>query len=112
MRGLPKLNHPAFETAAIGLRAKGWTVYSPHEMDIEAGDDCSHLPVELHPHFKFEFLRRVAQRDVEVILKNLRAEEGDILVALPGWTDSVGADAESALARWVGLPVKELHEVW
>jgi hypothetical protein len=111
MRGISSLNYPAFTDAAERLRAKGWFVYSPHELDIEAGDDLGELPISEHGNIPFAVIRRVARRDMDVILNQLCGEDGDILVGLPDWRKSTGAQAEAAVGRWTGLPVHEIDTV-
>lgn len=89
MTGLPALNFPAFHSAADALRARGWTVISPAEInpdgaitwheamrnDIRALCDCTHLAL------------------------------------LPGWEDSQGAHLEVHLAHRLGIRVRRLEEM-
>lgn len=53
--------------------------------------------------------RRYAERDTQAIL-SLRGEDGDAIALLPGWTNSTGAAAELALARWVKLRVLDARD--
>ncbi len=108
MRGIPEYNYPAFMAAAELLRKLEWKVYNPAEMDIEADpdDDWTSLSLaqqELH-HTACN-IRRFAVRDIRVLLHKLRAENGDAIFVLPGWENSMGALAETAVARWVMIPV-------
>lgn len=96
MRGIPEFNFPAFHAAAAHLRAEGWTVISPAEMDEEAGDHV----------FTFQQNREFVRRDVEALLI-LRPENRDAIFFLPGYERSKGATAELHLGRWLGLELVE-----
>jgi hypothetical protein len=107
MRGIPEYNYPAFMKAANDLRALGWTVYNPAEMDIEEDheDYAARTIEEQQLHDTAAAARRFARRDVSVLLDKLAAEKGDAVFVLPGWENSTGANAEVAVARWAMLPV-------
>ena len=93
MRGYPDLNFPAFHRAASLGRSVGFKVISPAEEDIKCGVDSKDVM------FSLDACREFARRDVNLIF-------GCTAVAvLPGWEKSVGATAEVALARWLGLPI-------
>ena len=115
MRGVPQFNYPAFMAGADALRAAGWNVYNPAEMDLAADDpDPAFLTMtvkeqEAHAGNPAN-ARRYARRDCGVIIDQLRAEDGDAIVVLPGWEKSTGARAEVAVSRWVGLAVLTLEE--
>lgn len=90
MTGYPEFNYPAFEEATQRLRAAGYDVVSPHELDREAGVD---------PSVEFTHADRIAamKRDLVAVL------ESDGVATLPGWMASKGAFAEVAAAQSIGL---------
>jgi hypothetical protein len=100
MRGRPDLNFPAFDRVAALGRSLGWTVISPADLDRAEGD-VTYLP---YNGGSPEINRGFAKRDTDAIL-SLRAEDGDAIALLDGWTESTGAPAEWTLARWVKLLV-------
>lgn len=113
MRSRPRYNYPAFFEAERRLRAVGWEVFNPAKMDVEA-DGAPHLwwsraQQERHASIPAN-ARHYAQRDLGVIVGILRAENGDAVVLLEGWEQSIGATAERAAALWVGLRVLTLEE--
>lgn len=105
MRGIPLDNFPEFHRAAATLRKDGWTVISPAEMDEAAADQKP----EPNSSAYAGWLRRVVRRDMEAIL-SLRAENGDAIITLPGWTTSDGAMAELRTGKWLGLDL--LRFIW
>ena len=115
MRSKPKFNHPAFNDAARRLRDAGWRVYNPAEMDIEH-DGKEYWEKNLQMSIAEQKgwardsvnARRLATRDTYTLLVRLRAENGDAIVMLPDWEESIGATAERAVARWVGLRILTL----
>ena len=94
MRGLPNFNFEAFDRAEKSLRAEGWEPINPAEMDRELGFDPKTLVCDK------EFILGCVRRDSEAII-----EQAEALVLLPGWENSVGANAEMWLARWKQIPV-------
>lgn len=107
MRGKPEYNFPQFEDAAEDLRKQGWVVISPAEMEeAECGPEARNVPT--HVVNSAEMCRQYATRDTAAIL-SLRVERGDAVMLLPGWSHSIGARAEAALARWVKLPLYRLQ---
>ena len=108
MRGIPEYNFPAFHSAAKELRARGWYVYSPAEMDTvflapEVVDPASYTvgaPVNDS--------RIYVRRDLHIIVNELH--DGDAVILLPGWERSSGAMAEAAVAKWCELRVLSLEE--
>lgn len=98
MSGLPEFNYPAFEEATQCLRAAGYDVVSPHELDREAGVD---------PNVEFTHTDRIAamKRDLIAVL------ESDGVAVLPAWKASTGAQAEVATAHSISLPVQYV-EAW
>lgn len=93
MSGLPGFNYPAFHAAAARLRAAGYRVVSPAELDADNGVDVTARP------FTAQDRRDALARDTQAI-----AAAGGVAV-LYGWEDSDGARAEVALACAAGIPV-------
>jgi len=112
MRGIKEYNYPAFMSAAKELRELGWKVFNPAEMDIENDemDYASRTLEEQKIHDKHSNTRRFARRDLRILLDELAAEDGDAVIVLLGWMNSIGARAEVAVAEWVGLPIIPLPE--
>lgn len=95
MTGLPDLNYPAFVEAAHSIRAHGHYVYNPAEWEtysIEANRFVG-TPRKFDLKAAFWDYCRVIIFEV------------DAVVVLPGWENSPGARAESALALAIGKPV-------
>ena len=81
MRGVEHMNFPAFAAATAELRAAGWTVISPAEMDVENGFDGSRDPSEAE-------LLEMCERDLAA------GDVVDTIILLPGWQDSEGVKVE------------------
>lgn len=94
MRGCFRYNFDAFAAAESDLESRGFTVLSPHKMDLELGFD----PNKTLEEQNFD-IKDCVRRDVDAILK------ADAVVVLPDSDDSPGVTAERALATWVGLPI-------
>jgi hypothetical protein len=111
MRSKPDFNHPAFDEAALRLREVGWRVYNPAEMDrVLDGHNYTGFSIEKQKEIGSTNSRRFAQRDINIIINELRAEEGDALVLLDDWEQSIGANAERAVGIWVGLRILTYKE--
>lgn len=80
------LNWPTFASAAATLRAEGYDVVSPHELEFAGETSPGSLPWT-------EYLRR----DLCAML------ECDAIALLPGWTQSRGARLEFQTACRVAL---------
>jgi hypothetical protein len=102
MRSIKDFNFPAFDEAAAQLRAVGWEVVNPAEVDrarygqdfnLSETGDLADLP-------DFD-LAEALLADLTII-----AREVDCVVVLPGWTGSLGTNAEIGLAAALG---KETH---
>lgn len=85
MSNMPDLNFPMFHKAAATLRASGYTVVNPAELD-EAD------PKQMEWH---QYLRR----DIEHLVKC------DAIAMLPGFEKSKGACLELHIARELGMKV-------
>ena len=104
MRGKEFYNFRAFADAAERLRAEGWHVVSPAEIDIGNGFD----PYQLGESHDWDALpegfdmKKVFTRDVAAV------RDCDAIYMLKGWQESGGATAEHACAVWLGKEI--LHE--
>jgi len=89
--GLPDLNRPAFAQAASHLRALGWLVVSPHELEHR------------HGRTWVDYMRE----DLAAMMT------ADALLMLPGWEDSRGARLELTLARDLEMRIYyRLEDAW
>lgn len=98
MTGRPNHNKAAFDLAAAELRAAGYVVISPPEMDLIDGVD---LAAE---HGDADWLLAL-ERDLVVVAKV------DGLALLPEWEQSRGARLEVAAARGMGKDTRDWR-VW
>ena len=96
MRGIDQFNFPAFHEAAAELRTLGHEVISPAEHDLELGFD----PV-LNSLDGFD-MEAAMRWDVAQVLT------ADIVYLLPGWESSEGVSVELAVARAIGVQIKEI----
>lgn len=89
MTGYAEFNYPAFEAAASWLRAEGYEVVSPHEVNPpDVGFD--------HP---WDWYMR---RDIAALM------DVEAVVVLDGWQQSKGASLETYIARVLDMPIYEL----
>lgn len=95
MRGRPRFNFDAFDAEAKRLRALGYEVISPAEMDRELGMDENEYP-RLPAWFS---IKDALRRDFAAIVTC------DAIVLLPGWEESEGTQAEIDVARKCGLQI-------
>lgn len=93
MTGLPQFGAPIFNAAADDLRARGYRVVNPVDLDLEIGFD----PMTGSPE-DFD-LTSAVKRDIDALTGC------DVIVMLPGHEASKGATAERHVAMWLGLPV-------
>jgi len=101
MRGIPEFNKPAFTEATTQLRAAGYEVFSPVEHDEMKGFDWAGHTGDLSAAEASGFsLRAALGADLAWICAH-----ADAIAVLPGWEHSLGARAEVAVARALGLPV-------
>jgi hypothetical protein len=91
MRNYPQWNFPAFDSAALMLRQRGWEIISPAELDREMGFTqwTTTLPDG--------FMEGAMRRDIDALLMV------DSIILLPGWEASTGAQFELTVARALGL---------
>ncbi|MDR0226123.1 MAG: DUF4406 domain-containing protein [Burkholderiaceae bacterium] len=83
MTGLPDHNFPAFNAAAVALRAKGWHVENPAEHGILEG-------AEWADYLHYDMGRLATCSAVHL---------------LPGWSKSRGATLEVHVATTLGMPI-------
>ncbi len=97
MTGIDEYNFPAFRAAAEDLRARGFEVHSPVEMDEETGFVAPAGPTKLEytPRY-YQFL----QRDMQLI----GSGAVDAGVFLDGWVASRGSRAEYRWLTDLALP--------
>jgi len=111
MRSKLDFNHPAFDAAALELRKHGWQVYNPAEMDrVLDGHNYTGYTIEEQKQIGSENSRRFAQRDLNILINELKAEDGDAIILLEDWEQSIGANAERAVGLWVGLQILTYKE--
>lgn len=106
MTGLPQFNFPAFDGAAACLRADGYAVVTPSELDSDASRAAALASDDGEPGVYAEETGEswgdLLARDVKLI-----ADEGiEAIVVLPGWEQSRGARLETFVGGALcGLPV-------
>ncbi len=83
MTGLPDLNFPAFHAEAARLRAEGWEVINPAEINPD-----KHLS-----------WRACMQTDIAALVFC------DAIHVLPGWQGSKGAELELHIAERLGMEI-------
>jgi len=92
MRGYPDFNFPAFDAAAARLRAAGYDVFSPADHDRDLCAATGRTVADLS-------VRECMAADTAWICAC-----ADGIAVLTGWDKSLGANAEVALARAIGIP--------
>lgn len=98
MTGLPRFNFDAFEEACDLLRALGFHVTSPHEMDLANGFD----PDSEGAGFD---LRKALEEDIAAV------QASDVVALLPGWEASPGTMVEVLIAGACGIPCLPLADL-
>lgn len=99
MRGYLHYNAPAFEEAAIRLRAAGYEVVSPVEMDRAMGFN----------HYRDTATPEQVRQFQAAFKAEIAGSDG--LALLPGWERSEGTKAEVEEARRLGKPFLTV-EAW
>ena len=97
MTGLPDFNRPAFHAAAAELRAAGYQVVNPAELD-----ESEPITDPDKPGAWGRYMRR----DIPHLCKC------DALALLPGWTESQGAQLESLIANGLRMRQLDAQEWW
>jgi len=104
MTGIPQFNFPAFDAAAADLRARGYDVVSPAELDDPETREVALASPDGAPDSgssNGETWGDFLARDVKLI-----ADEGiEAIVCLPGWERSRGARLETFVARLCDLRI-------
>jgi hypothetical protein len=94
MQGIPHFNFPRFNAVAAAFRSNGHTVFNPAEQDNErhgkdiSADNASGSVADAKATHGF-CLRTALAADLKFI-----CESANLLVLLPGWEKSQGAQAE------------------
>lgn len=101
MRGYPRYNFDAFFAAEKEVHDLGFDIINPARIDIQNGFDPDTPQDALTPQMMSDFIRW----DVDAILNRV-----DAIYMLRGWEASTGANAEIALARWMGLEIIYQHK--
>lgn len=105
MTGIPQFNFPLFERVAAELRAAGYEIVSPAELDspaVRAAALASPDGVLHEGKVAGETWGEILARDVRVI-----ADEAGGVIVLPGWHKSRGARLEVFVALLCSKPVYE-----
>jgi len=97
MTGLPQFNVPLFDRQAARLRAVGYTVVSPAELDSQPVRNyalkSADGKLDEHNKIEGETWGDMLARDVKVI-----SDQVDAICVLPGWNNSRGARLETFVA--------------
>lgn len=94
MAGLPDHNFPAFHAKARTLRAKGYEVYNPAELEPESYRNICEEEATKHHNGGY---RNALKQELKWI-----CEEANAIYLLEGWEHSKGANSEFATAFAVG----------
>lgn len=107
MRGYQSLNFRIFDEVAEIACGEGYNIISPADLDREHGIDPINDPESVKRAFTADpnLGQTIVRRDTEVIIE-LKKDRGDGLILLPGWQNSTGTRAETALALWLELKFK------
>jgi hypothetical protein len=98
MTGYAEWNFPAFDSARDDLRARGWDVVSP--ADLDRADGFSEKGATGTEDLGDEARQRFARNDITALLSV------DVVFLLPGWERSTGARNEVTVAGWLGIPAR------
>lgn len=103
MRGIPDFNYPAFDAARNDLVSRGWNVVSPADIDRADGKHGHGVASEPPPLPIIEYVFR----DFYTLyfLAKHNPARCNAVYLLTGWGHSTGAQAERALAQWLGLAI-------
>lgn len=109
MSGKPKFNFPLFLRTAEKLRAKGYEVVNPAELDEPEHREQAMLS----KHGDWSDLRgqswdECLARDVQLIA----SDKVEGVICLPGWYRSKGATLEVTVATCLNKPVYEIDNVY
>ena len=106
MSCIPQFNFPMFDAVASLMRAKGWDIQSPAELDEDDVRNAALASKDGAP------MGRVGGRDVtwgDFLARDVKllADECGGVLLLPGWEGSKGARLEAFVAILTGLPLWE-----
>lgn len=113
MRGKAMFNFPAFDEARDRLRAAGYTVVSPADLDRGAGFDPKNLTVREYNECEAAFwgitpswfnLSDAMKRDLEAV------KRCDGVALLDGWVESGGAQLEVETGLAAGKPCRRVEQ--
>lgn len=99
MSGFPESNFPAFHATAAALRAKGFDVVNPAEINDDQGPDVS--DTEAWTAFYNQCLRADLREMMDC----------DAIALMDGWQRSAGANLELHVAHRVGMDVFFVDEL-
>lgn len=101
MTGIEKFNFPLFHSAAAALRAKGYEIISPAEVDgpeiAKEANASADGKLDANGKIAGHTWGDLLSRDVKIV-----ADEVDGIVFLPGWEKSRGARLEAFTALLCG----------
>lgn len=105
MTGRPHFNFPLFHAAARELRARGWEITSPAELDSPEAKKAAEesLTGDASHYAANDSWGDLLARDVKLIADGAI----DAIICLPGWERSRGGKLETYVARLCGLPLLE-----
>lgn len=98
MTGLPLKNFPAFTRASAKLRAMGFIVINPCEMNEQDNNFATTVDDTT------ETIRKFAKRDINVLSKC------DSIFVMKNTKHSKGAKAEKAYAKWTRMTFHYLDD--
>lgn len=104
MRGIAEFNFPAFDAAWKRLLRAGYWPVSPADHDREVGFDATGMTGNEDLSAVGFDLPTALLWDLEMVAR------GDGVALLDGWEGSLGAQAEVAVARALGVPVATVAE--
>lgn len=106
MSGYPQFNFPLFISAAADLRARGYEIISPAELDAENGIDKQAMESTDGDASKLtQTWGDLLSRDVKIV-----ADQVNGLILLPGWDKSRGARLEAFVGVLSGHKFYEYSE--
>jgi hypothetical protein len=94
MSGIAESNFPAFRLWASSLRALGFVVVNPAEINVGAEERVGGSPEEMSA-----FYNQCMRADIRELCTC------EAIVLMPGWENSKGANLELHIAHRVGLHV-------
>lgn len=112
MSGLPQFNFPAFYAAAEALRAAGFDVVSPAELDDAEDKGAAMASPDGDPAKAKKTWGDFLARDVKLLADGVLVDPGqngglyepiEGIVFLPGWKQSKGAKLEAFVGALGGL---------